>query len=251
MKIIDNLSDNDLKLLKNFRDPQNDSFDEIICDGKITFKKLIQEKRVIERIYCSKVIFDEFIQRYSESLVNTHVFILTKSELKEIRGESFHQQIFSITKAPRCVSLSELQGPSIYLYDVKSPENVGSIIRSCAIFGMKNIIFHPHSCSPFQRRCVRVSMGHFFDLNYIELADPLELKNYGQQLIALEQSPRSTPLKNFTFPNNFTLILGSEGTGITSSLLEKCDYVLEITTKKDDSLNVSHAASLALYEWAN
>ena len=69
--------------------------------------------------------------------------------------------------------------------------------------------------------------------------------------MAIENNtPRALPLGNKEFKDNTTLIMGSEGNGISAELLERADDVRYIESfGSTRSVNVGVAAGIAMYEW--
>jgi 23S rRNA (guanosine2251-2'-O)-methyltransferase len=52
------------------------------------------------------------------------------------------------------------------------------------------------------------------------------------------------------FSGNTAIVLGSEGRGISEKILEKCDFVTPIPMENGvESLNVSSAGAVVMYEW--
>lgn len=136
---------------------------------------------------------------------------------------------------------------TLYLDDIRSPFNIGSIFRTAESFGVSRIILSQDCPSPDHARCLRTAMGctnvipwTFGTLN--DAAGPL---------FALETG--STEINNFSFPKSGTLIVGSEELGIseTSRAISKnsAGIVSIPTIGTKGSLNLSVAAGIALYHW--
>ena len=87
--------------------------------------------------------------------------------------------------------------------------------------------------------------------SYHEDVDKLLVSFDGSKtLIALEQTPDSTPLPQFDTADagHVVLLLGEEVSGIESSLLRKCHATIEIPMYgQKESFNVAVAAAVALY----
>lgn len=99
----------------------------------------------------------------------------------------------------------------------------------------------------------KVSLGaeEMLEWEYAKEVKPVmeALKSYGFQIIALEQVEGSQDLTGFAAKDRFALIVGNEVDGIHRINLEEADEVLEIDMKgKKESLNVSVAAGIALFE---
>jgi tRNA G18 (ribose-2'-O)-methylase SpoU len=172
--------------------------------------------------------------------------------LSKVVGFPFHRHAIASIDRPSPQPLNSTCGPYVFLNGVSSPENVGSIVRTCVAFGIQTIIFDYTSCSPFIRRCVRVSMGNCFRLAVVKsesaLKDLSVLKSRGYEIISLELSQRSVALNQTALPNNSVLIFGSEGHGVDEQILNLSDRVVKIEMAAEvGSLNVSQSAAIALY----
>ena len=71
----------------------------------------------------------------------------------------------------------------------------------------------------------------------------------GYNIIALEQTKNSQNIFDFKPKFPLALVVGNEKTGVSKSLLKYCDASVEIPMRgKKNSLNVSVAAGIAVYE---
>ncbi len=153
---------------------------------------------------------------------------------------------------------------TLLLHNIRSTHNVGSIFRTAEGFGVKEIILSgytpypklvddtrlPHIAEKITKQIHKTALGAetFISFHYFENIDDF-LKTNSLPIVALEQSERSIPLKNYQPKRDFVLLLGEEVHGIEPQLLEKCETILEIPMKgQKESFNVSVAAGIALYE---
>lgn len=186
---------------------------------------------------------------------NFDFFQTTKPLLAKVLGFPFHRHAIATLARPKTKKLIECEGPFVFLNNVTSPENVGSIVRTCAAFGIKTIIFDYLSCSPFVRRCVRVSMGNCFRLNIVKSESPLTdlktLKTLGNHIYSFELTDSSTDLKDANFNDKAVLVFGSEGHGVEKDIIDLSDDVIQIKMATEvGSLNVSQSAAIALYQFS-
>ncbi|MBI9100511.1 MAG: TrmH family RNA methyltransferase [Spirochaetaceae bacterium] len=135
----------------------------------------------------------------------------------------------------------------LYLDEIRSPFNVGSIFRTAESFGIKKILISPGTVSPEHRRAKRSSMG-CIDLvpwSYGSLSELIE------PVFALELGGQS--INTFPYPPRGTLIIGSEELGVSPGGLKKADAGLgrlSINTGgMKGSINVSVATGIALQKW--
>lgn len=147
-------------------------------------------------------------------------------------------------------------GPlSIYLHGVHDPGNVGAILRSALAFGVDSVVLSADSADPYAPKAVRASMGAIFALPPARVALTAATSELsmikatfaalpGQKiaLVAGAGEALAGPLSGST-----TLVVGGERAGLSTTLVECCDYVAHIPIAVE-SLNVAMAATVALYE---
>ena len=72
----------------------------------------------------------------------------------------------------------------------------------------------------------------------------------GKPIVAIETADNATCIYETLLPENVAFIVGSESHGLSNELLAQCDMVVYIPVPGPTrSLNVSHAAAVALFEW--
>ena len=155
----------------------------------------------------------------------------------------------------------------VIAHDLRSAHNVGSLIRTADGLGVHKIYFTgytpypiskndirlPHIASKIHKQIIKTSLGaeDFVDWEYVEDLDSLvkSLKSDNYLVAALEQSDNSTSITDYTDNQDIALILGREVEGIDAKILKLCDLTLEIPMLgKKESLNVTQAAAIALYQ---
>ena len=137
---------------------------------------------------------------------------------------------------------------------VTDPHNVGAILRSCDQFGAALVVLPEHnSASDIAGNEVigRTSAGASAWVpvavvnNLVRAAE--QLKDAGFWIYGADAGGENC--RKIDFPQKSVLVMGSEGTGISNLLEKQCDKIVSIPTcGKIDSLNVSVAAGVLLYE---
>ncbi len=154
----------------------------------------------------------------------------------------------------------------LVLVDIRSTHNVGSLLRLADCFGAEQVIFTgytpypkmpgdkrlPHLVNKITNSIHKTALGAETNLPMAVITGIHEaiesLKQRGYQIAAIEQSPSSIKLSEFTLKQPTALLLGNEVTGLPTQILNACDKILEIPQfGKKESLNVSTAAAIALY----
>jgi len=160
--------------------------------------------------------------------------------------------------SPSLVQAMERPGPVIVLDQVSDPRNVGAILRSAAVFGAACVITQDRNAPDESGALAKAASGALEKvplLRAVNIARTLvALKAAGCWVVGLDASgaPLSGPALS---QRRVALVLGSEGEGMRRLTRETCDELAGIPMiggpgSAIDSLNVSAAATVALYEIA-
>ena len=140
------------------------------------------------------------------------------------------------------------------LHSLKSPQNVGMIVRSHVAHDGQFVLFTGNSLPwEFKKGSESFSRKLEKQSQIIHIPEPSKavefLRSEGFSLISVEISEQSTSICDFEFPSNVALILGNEANGLPLDILEHSDSVVTIPQYGDvGSLNVAVSASIAMYE---
>jgi TrmH family RNA methyltransferase len=137
----------------------------------------------------------------------------------------------------------------VYLEEIRSPFNVGSIFRSCEAFGVSRILLSPSTASPLHPRALKSGRGatHIMPWRFAELAE-IEHQN---GVFALELG--GTPLEEFRFPGRGVMLVGSEELGLSPEALNlagsQAGRISIPMAGAKRSLNVAVAVGIVLQAW--
>lgn len=140
------------------------------------------------------------------------------------------------------------------LHSLKSPMNVGMIIRTHVAFGGAEVVFvgyehHWHfrkGSQAFSRKLERLCDIVFLKTDD-ELFDWAQCRQYST--VAIEIDEGAIPLSRFKFPPRTALVVGNEARGLTPSFMTRCNHRVVIPQfGHAECLNVAVSCSIALYE---
>lgn len=217
----------------------------VVCESEKLFLQFIHSGKKILKTFSTRA----FAEKYK--LNNDTNFIAEREILETVAGFKIEFEVLFLIHKPQDFSLHELGPRIILLNGVSSPENVGSIVRSAAAFNINSIITDEKSCSPFLRRCIRVSMGNIFAMKSYHSMDVREdlkkLQSMGYTVLSTANIDRSIDMSTYKFPEKCVLIIGSEGHGIDQDILNCSDLILKIRINAQVAhLNAANAASIFL-----
>jgi len=236
-------------------------------DGDCAIEGLrIVEEAIRSGLRFRAVLFKESAQNLAERLlpqIGAHVDTLllpdklfdaaVPSETPQGVAALVRLKEFSLTDI-----LERLQvGPIVVLAGLQDPGNLGTILRSAEAFGSAGVVLGEGTVSPFNSKVIRASAGSIFRLPVIigKNAGGLEetsakLRAQNVRLIATS-SHKGTPLDQAKLTGPMAVLIGSEGAGLSRTVLAQADELVAIPhTAQVESLNAGVAGSIVLYEAA-
>ncbi len=134
------------------------------------------------------------------------------------------------------------QAASVVLDRLQDAGNVGSILRSAAAFGVRQVLAIKGTAALWSPKVLRAGMGAHFGLRQV----------VGLQVPLLATSSHAAQsLGEARLPWPAAWVLGHEGQGVQPALMQRCTMALRIPQPGgEESLNAAAAAAICLYESA-
>jgi len=187
------------------------------------------------------------------------LFVGSRQCLSELVGFEFHRGVLAC--APRPVwpapdwarLVVQPQSTILALSAIGDPANIGSIIRSARALGCDLVLLDRRCGDPLSRRAIRGSMGHVFAqplARSTNLSEELaRSRGLGMKWWASTPRSQAVPILQAaaTRPAHCGLMVGHEGFGLASTLIEAADQEITIPMAHDvDSLGVAAATAAML-----
>lgn len=142
--------------------------------------------------------------------------------------------------------------PIVIADHLMTPDNIGALIRLADNIGASEVCFigneDEHRLGKVRRAAAssRDNIRWYFS----EESDLHKIVPEGKSIVAIETADNATCIYDTPLPQDVAFIVGSERNGLSEDLLKQCDMVVYIPVPGPTrSLNVSHAAAVALFEW--
>ena len=237
---------------------------KIIIFGKYPcYNSLLSSKRTIYKILATKDSINDiniFLKNNKISYPSSKIEVTDKKYLDKFTDHNNHQNHVLIASKIKIGSQFELLekvnmdniSNILILDQITDPYNVGSIIRSAIAFNFNIIVFCNHNSVIENSITIKASAGTFEKANlYItsninNLIEKLKKLNYW--IISLSGDGDDN-IKNHREIQKKVIIIGSEGKGVRKLVKKNSDFICKININNDvESLNVSNACAIALYE---
>ena len=175
--------------------------------------------------------------------------LVNKEIIKKISTTDSPQPIIGICKYFE-ESNNDYGKKIVVLDDLQDPGNVGTIIRSALGFGVDSVVLSNNSVDIYNEKVIRATQGAIFKvkvfreniINTIEKVKNEGIKVYGTSL------ENGNNLNSFEKTNQYCLVLGNEGNGVSKEILDICDENIFIEMNKElESLNVAIAGAIIMH----
>jgi 23S rRNA (guanosine2251-2'-O)-methyltransferase len=175
---------------------------------------------------------------------------------RQLPAGAVHQGIALKIDEPEMLGVHDLgtpaQGLLVMLDQITDPQNIGAIFRSAAAFGARGVILQDRHAPALTGVLAKTAVGAVDKIPHarvVNLSRALEeLTDLGWRAVGLAGEAEGT-LDQVLDGRPTVLVLGSEGEGVRRLVAEHCDAMGRIAMPGGfESLNVSAAAAVALYE---
>lgn len=233
-----------------------------IAEGKLVVQRLLaSEYETVSILAESKRI------PWVQAIVKPDTPILSVSAdlIQEVAGFNFHRGLLACGRripfqsADHLLDVTDPTLIALAAVAVNDLENLGSLIRTAAAFGIDRLLLNRQSVDPLCRRVLRVSMGTALKMRFYDWESPQawleESERRGRWFtIATTLCDDSIAMGQVTMHRDYAtrpkmILMGNEGDGLPKAIQAACTVRAQIPMAAGiDSLNVSVAGAIAIYE---
>ena len=213
---------------------------------------IAEGEKIVAELLNSNFEFHEIFATNEWILKNTDVRAIkvNHSELDRISNLKSANNVLAIVKIKQ-EKLSITDGLTLVLDDINDPGNLGTIIRMCDWFGVKQLVCSKSTVDCFNPKVVQSAMGSLFRVPIIytdleEYVTKVDTPIYGAFM-------NGENVRNVKVPESVHLIMGNEANGISEEInnLITDKVAIKNIGNSADSLNVAVATAILLHEFCN
>jgi TrmH family RNA methyltransferase len=173
---------------------------------------------------------------------------ISEKEFSQISALKNPNGYLGVFKIPKQAAL-DFKDWVVVLDGLQDPGNLGTIIRLCDWFGIKQILCSPDTVDVYNPKVVQASMGSLTRVSVyyepiIPLINGLKVPIYGTFM-------EGTSIQKIAFKTAGIIVFGNEGNGISTELSKHITDKVTIqahASSAAESLNVANAAAIVFYE---
>ncbi len=213
-----------------------------IAEGVKVIQELLESNMALEHLFVTEAVFDK-VNPSQQTLING-------AEMRKISALTSPSSCLAIFKIP---TPSEIQntGLIVALDDIRDPGNLGTIVRLCDWFGVKQLVCSRGTVDVYNPKVIQATMGSITRVNvsYVDLEAFLSetsLPVFGTFMDGRNVYRETLPMEGI-------LVFGNEANGISATLEKNICNRIAIPRFGDrqqtESLNVATATAIFLSEF--
>ena len=237
------ITKNQIKFIKSLSLKKNRQKEQLfIAEGEKIVAELLNSNFEFHQIFAT----NEWV------LKNTDIKVIkvNNSELDRISNLRSANNVLAIVKIKQ-ENLSVNDGLNLVLDDINDPGNLGTIIRMCDWFGVKQLVCSKSTVDCFNPKVVQSAMGSLFRVSIIYTDLDGYLSNIDTPIYGAFMDGEN--VRNVKVPQSVHLIMGNEANGISEEIdnLITDKVAIKSIGNSAESLNVAVATSILLHELCN
>jgi tRNA G18 (ribose-2'-O)-methylase SpoU len=254
---VDNPGDLRLAAYRDIRERDLARGNLFVAEGKVVLDVLFSARRFQAQ---SVLLLESRLRGMAavldEAPADLPVYVAPPAVMDAVAGFHIHRGVLAAVKrrppetADELIAALPAEALVLVLVGISNHDNVGSIFRNAAAFGVDAVLLDRISCDPLYRKAIRVSVGAVLKVPFSVADDAAAIISAldGAGFAQFALSPRGrVEIGEIARPRRVALYLGTEGEGLPESVMASMQ-TLRIPIASDfDSLNVAAASAIALH----
>ena len=232
------ISKNRIKLIRSLKQKKyRQKYDKFTCEGtKICIELLDQPRLKIESLIATSSWLsqnDNFIDKR-----DTEVVEVDDRTFKELSYQKSTDGVLLVVEKPKVSNQIIARQSTFYLDQIRDPGNLGTMIRICDWFGLRQLYLSPGCVDPYSAKTVQSSMASITRIELIECAiENFIDHNPGFEIVGADIC--GDDLDQLASKKPLLIVIGNEANGISQDVKSMCHRKVRIPGKSlgAESLN--------------
>lgn len=230
-----------IKLIKSLQQKKHRTEHKLfVVEGIKSVLELLNSKLKLNQLYVTADL--------QETFTSWNPTLVTNSDLKKMSGFKTPAGVLGVFHQAEPLPLLE-DDWTLVLDDLRDPGNLGTVIRLCDWFGIRQIVCSPTTVDCYNPKVLQATMGSIarIAIHYTELSSYL-LKT---QLAVYGAFMEGASISKSQLPKHGILVMGNEANGISKeieALIQKKISIESHPNSTTESLNVAMATGILLHE---
>lgn len=182
-------------------------------------------------------------------IAGREITVLADPLLRELGLVDTPSGLLAIVAMPQARAAVDLAQDAVLLDGVQDPGNVGTLLRTAAAAGVRQVLLSPGCAAAWAPKVLRAGQGAHFVLNLVEDADLAAFVADYRGTTAVTCLDGASSLYEARWQGPLAWIFGAEGQGVRPELIAAAGLKIRIPMPGAvESLNVGAAAAVCLFE---
>ncbi|MBT4737651.1 MAG: RNA methyltransferase [Flavobacteriales bacterium] len=209
--------------------------------------EILNSNYKIQQIYATKNWIEKYKIRDDISINQVN-----KNELQRISSLKTASDVLAVVHIPLEKSDFDFSGINIVLDDVKDPGNLGTIIRICDWFGVKNIYCSEETVDVYNPKVVQSTMGSITRVDVIYTNIRRMIQEVAINVEVYGAVMDGDDINQIKVNKNSLIVFGNESNGISKEIKDIISERITINKIGEaESLNVASSAAIILNKFCN
>lgn len=225
-------------------------FKKFVIEGDKICTEALRHPGINILMICAKA---NWLKKNNHLINKNSVFEISDKVLKKISSFKTPNEVLMVLEPfnHQNYTLAFNKRLCFYLDHIQDPGNMGTIMRTCAWFGISPLYISPDCVDIYNPKVVQASMGAILTLPVVSI----EFKEVWGNRIAgnhfLTTGMNGDLIVELNPPQSGIIVIGNEGQGVRNEISDLCERTITIPKATDstmESLNASVAAAI-LAHW--
>ena len=244
------MNSSQIKLIRSFKRKKNRIIhNSFIVESHKNVIELLNSNYEIREVFATKEWIEKNQPNFDVLIQKTSI-----KDLNRVSNLTSISDVLAIAKIPEIKKDFDFRKINIALDGIQDPGNLGTIIRTCDWFGVKNIFCSLDTVDFYNSKVIQTSMGSFTRVNvvYTDLNELIKNNSNDIKIYNTVLNAKNLDLVNTEDSEKSLIIFGNESHGISSSLLKLAKNQISIKKKgKANSLNVASSCAIVLHKFCS